>query len=102
VAKHDGEDVGGDVGGDAIFAAQARAIDEMEFAGRDGVFREKSADSAAAAFPGAGHIFSLRCLEGLAEDFAEGFGEEVLAVFVEAEEQVFHGRVVDGDEFWIG
>ena len=45
---------------------------------------------------------ALRGFEGFAHDFAERFGEKILAVFVEAEEEVFHRCFVHGHQFGRG
>src|SRR2546423_13858420 len=100
--KHNRKRVGGEMSGDAILAGEAGAIDETKAAGGDGIFGEECSDSAAAGFPRTGNVVTLCGFESTAEDFAEGFGEEILAVFVEAKEEVFHRRFVDGDQSGLG
>src|SRR5258706_11786489 len=98
--EHDRQRVSGEMSGDAILAGESGAIDEAKTTGCDGVFREKCPDSAAAGFPRAADVVALRRFESSPEDFAEGFGEKVLAVFIQAKEQVLHRRFVNRDEFW--
>src|SRR2546421_10486418 len=97
--KHNRKRVGGEMSGDAILAGEAGAIDETKAAGGDGIFGEECSDSAAAGFPRTGNVVTLCGFESTAEDFAQRFGEEILAVFVEAKEEVFHWRFMDRDEF---
>src|SRR2546421_11568387 len=98
--KHNRKRVGGEMSGDAILAGEAGAIDETKAAGGDGIFGEECSDSAAAGFPRTGNVVTLCGFESTAEDFAERFGKQVLAVLVEAKEEVFHLRFVNRDEFW--
>src|SRR5437764_13489080 len=96
--EHNRERIGGEMSGDAVLASEAGAIDEAKTAGCDGVFGEKCPDSAAAGVPRAGNVVPLCRFESPAENFAQRFGEEILAVFVEPKDEFFHRGFVDGDQ----
>src|SRR5258706_5183195 len=84
---------------DAVLAGEPGAIDEAKTTGRDGVFREKCPDSAAAGFPRTADVVALRRFKSPPKDFAQRFGEKVLAVFIKTKEQVLHRSFVNRDEF---